>query len=111
MNTQWEDLKKGVRRGMSTAAEKVELMARIGKVKLEISTIKRDVGNTQTQLGRHVYDLVTGGKPKIGQDQSVKQLVEKIRLLESELEEKESRLEEIKREKGTEGGDEETAPK
>ena len=99
MNTQWEDLKKGVREGISTAAEKVELMARIGKVKLDISTIKRNISKTENQLGRYVYDLVTSGKPKIGEDEKVKELVEKISILEVDLKEKQTQLEEIKKEK------------
>ena len=99
MNTQWEDLKKGVREGISTAAEKVELMARIGKVKLEISTIKRNISKTEKQLGRYVYDLVTAGKAKIEGDENVRELVEKISILEVDLKEKQAQLEEIKREK------------
>ena len=99
MNTQWEDVKKGVREGISTAAEKVELMARIAKVKLDISSIKRNISKTEKQLGRYVYDLVTSGKPKIGEDGKVKELVEKISILEVDLKEKQRKFEEIKKAK------------
>ena len=99
MNTQWEDVKKGVREGLSTAAEKVELMARIGKVKLDISTIKRNIGKAEKQLGRYVYDLVTIGKSKIAEDEKVKGLVEKISILEGDLKEKQALLEQINQEK------------
>ena len=46
MNTQWEDVKRKTREGLSTAAEKVERMARIGKAKLDISAVKQSIGKT-----------------------------------------------------------------
>jgi hypothetical protein len=101
MTRQWEDVKKGVRQGISTAVERVEHMARIGKVKLDISTIKRGISNAENQLGRHVYELASSGKTKIAEDLTVKQLVEKIAGLGSDLQDRQARLEEIKKEKET----------
>ena len=101
MNKQWQDIKKGVRDGLSTAADKVEFMARIAKAKLEISTIKRSISNTENQLGRHVYDLVSVGKSEVAGDTKVKTLVGKIKALETELSDKEAALEEVKLERET----------
>jgi len=99
MNKPWEDIKQGVRHGISTAAEKVELMARIAKAKLEISTVKRDLADAAGQLGRHVYGLVKNHKAEIGKDEEVKRLTQRISTLESDLEEAQARLEEIRRER------------
>jgi len=101
MNRQWQDIKKGVREGLSTAAEKVEFMARIAKAKLEISTTKRSISSTENQLGRRVYDLVSAGKSGVAEDGKVKTLVGTIKALEIELADKEAQLEELKLERET----------
>lgn len=99
MGKPWEDIKQGVRQGITTAAEKVELMVRIGKAKLEISTVKRDLADVAGQLGRHVYGLVRSHKPEIGKDEEVNRLTQRMSALESDLEQAQARLEDIRHER------------
>ena len=90
MDARWEKVKNGAHEGLSAAAEKVELMARAGRVRLGISAIKRTIGNAEKQLGRHVYGLVAVGECKIAEYEEVKSLVERIGMLEGDLREKQA---------------------
>ena len=108
MNTRWERLKSGMRKATTVAAEKAGLMAQMGKVKMAISSVERNIGKTEKGLGRHVFELVTKGETRIAGDEQVKRSVEKITALEAELKEKQAELQALKPEKdvGPKAGEE-----
>jgi hypothetical protein len=90
MDVRWDKVKRGAQEGLSAAAEAVELIARKGRVKLDISAIKEAIGKTEKQLGRYIYALVSTGECKIAEDEEIKRLVERIGILEGDLREKQA---------------------
>lgn len=109
MNRQvFEDAKKGVRAGIATAVEKAEELIRISRIKLDIAGLKRNINATFRDLGNIVYDLVSQGKgDEVGSEEEVKRLIEKVKMLQFDLKEKEEEIEIIKAEKEKQKGDQE----
>jgi len=103
MESLWEKIKKGVRDGLSATVEKTDELTRTGKLKLDISAIRRDINRNFTELGRVVYRMISEEKAEeITTDQEVISLVEKINALQLGLKQKEEELREIKEKKGEE---------
>ena len=106
MSTRWEKLKEGLRKASSVAAEKAGLMAQVGKVKLAIATIERNIGKTERELGRYACDTLTKGKAVSEEDERAKRLVAKIASLEADLKEKRAEYEELRKEKAAKPAEE-----
>ncbi|HID95952.1 MAG TPA: hypothetical protein EYP53_07850 [Candidatus Latescibacteria bacterium] len=103
MESLWEKIKKGVRDGLSATVEKTDELTRTGKLKLDISAIRRDINRNFTELGRVVYRMISEEKAEeITTDQEVISLVEKINALQLGLKQKEEELREIREKKGEE---------
>ena len=99
MSPLWEDIKKKLKEGVTVAAEKTEEYTKIGKVKVEILNINRNIDKTFTNLGREVYTLIDKKKgAEISKNKKVVELVAKIKDLKSSLAAKEAEIEAIKRE-------------
>ena len=71
------------------AAEKAEELTRLGKVKLDIFQINREIEKQFVKLGGIVYDMVSEQKKNIESSESIISLVEEIRNLEKKLRKKE----------------------
>lgn len=99
----WEDIKKTVKEGVSIAAEKTEEYTKIGKIKVEILNINRNIDKTFTELGREVYTLITKGKKaELAKNAKVNELMTKIGELKASLKAKEAEIETIKKEEPSE---------
>ncbi|MFH1006450.1 MAG: hypothetical protein V1800_02955 [Candidatus Latescibacterota bacterium] len=86
------------------AAEKAGELSRIGKIKLDIAGVNRDINKTFTQLGGLTYHLLTEEKaPVIADQEEVKQLVEQLKMLEIDLHAKEAEFSAIRGQKEKEG--------
>lgn len=104
----WDDIKKGVgglaskaaeKAGKLTreAAEKAEEMTQLGKVKLDIFQIKRDIDKKFTEMGSAVYGLLNQGKKTtISDDEKIMALVGEVKNLEKKLQEKENQYQKIR---------------
>jgi hypothetical protein len=100
MDSLWEKVKKGVSAGASIAAEKAGELSRIGKMKLDIAGVNRDINKTFTELGGIAYHLLSEeNAPAIADQEEVKQLVEQLKMLELDLQAKEAELETIRSQK------------
>ena len=98
MSKRWDRFKEGFRKASSVAAEKAGLMAQVGKVKLAIATIERNIGKTERELGRYACDTLSKGKAVSEEDEKAKRLVEKIALLEADVKEKRAEYEALRKE-------------
>ncbi|MFA4838209.1 MAG: hypothetical protein WC703_01865 [Candidatus Neomarinimicrobiota bacterium] len=78
------------------AADKAEELTKLGKVKLDIFQINREIEKQFTKLGGIVYDMVSEKKKNIESGESVIASVEEIRNLEKRLREKEDYYKKIK---------------
>lgn len=107
MSNLWDDVKKSLGDWVTKAADraseftreaadKAEEVTRLGKVKLDIFQIKRDIEKQFSELGGTVYQLLKKGQAKeIETNARVQVSIEKVDQLEKKLKEKEKRYREI----------------
>lgn len=97
MSTNWEDVRKSINEFFSAAAEKTDEFIKVGKRKISITEIRRNITSHYAELGGRVYHLIRqGDSEKIGSDSEVEALVSRIQKLEDELKAKEIEIEEIR---------------
>jgi len=102
MPSMWEDLKKTVKQGFSTAAAKTEEYTKIGKAKLDMMNLNKSLNNTFQELGLEAYTQITGGgKGLNAQNPKVKGFIDKIGQIKQSIQEKEAEVEAIKKASGT----------
>lgn len=107
MSKNWEDVRGSIQEFFSAAAEKTDEFIKVGKRKLSIAEIKRNITGQYAELGGRVYHLARQGKAgSIGSDEEVEALVSGIQRLEDELKAKEMEIEEIRMDDAEEAGTE-----
>lgn len=93
----WEDIKKTVKEGVSVAAEKTEEYTKIGKLKVEILNMKRNIDKTFTELGRETYTLLKGSKKgDLAKNEKLKNLLTRIDEQKAALKGKEAAIEALR---------------
>lgn len=96
-STLWEDIKKTVKEGVSVAAEKTEEYTKIGKIKVDILNIKRNIDKLYEDLGKEVYRLLSSGKKSdVAGNPKVEALFGKLKAQLAALKKKESEIEHVK---------------
>ena len=78
------------------AADRTEEVTKLGKIKLDIFQIKRDIDKVFTDLGRCVYNLLEEKTKNVEKNEMVKSYIDQVKTLEKNLKEKEDKC---KREK------------
>ena len=92
----WEDLKKTVKAGVSVAAEKTEEYTKIGKLKVEILNLNRNLDKSYSELGKEAFEFIKAGKRgDLGKLDSVKQIIEKIEDQKAQIKAKEDAIEAV----------------
>ena len=99
MDSLWEKVKKGVSAGASVAAEKAGELSRIGKMKLDIAGVNRNINKTLTELGGIAYHLLSEENAPVIADQEEVKIVEQLKMLEIDLHAKEAELEAMRSQK------------
>lgn len=95
----WDDIAKTIREGVDTVVEKTEELTKIGRIKVDLINIKRNIDKNFSELGGKVYHLIVEEKKtQIASDSEVKKIIDSIKILEKELKDKESEIEKIKAE-------------
>ncbi len=93
----WDDIARTIREGVDTVVEKTEELTRIGRIKVDILNIKRNVEKNFSELGGRVYQLISKEKnAAISTDKEAKEIIECIKILEKELDDKKSELAKVK---------------
>lgn len=93
----WDDITKTIKEGVDTVVEKTEELTKIGKIKVDILGIKRNVEKNFTELGGKVYHLIVEEKKtQIASDKEVKEIIDRIKVLEKELQDKKEKIERVK---------------
>ena len=103
MSTLWDTIKKGLKggakiakEGVYIAADKAEVLSKKGKVKIEISNIKRKIEKNFTELGGKVYHLIQEENVEnVADKDEVKELLKTISSFENDMKKKEEELEQI----------------
>ena len=79
----WNNLKKGIRDGISTVSSKTDEITRIGRLKIELIAVKRDIEKAFIELGGTVYEYTRKKqKPDIYKDEQVAAVVARIKEFE-----------------------------
>jgi hypothetical protein len=106
----WADIKKNLGEFVSKAADKAgeftreaadkaEEVTKLGKVKLDIFQVKRDIEKQFSELGGTVYQLILDKKTKdLEKDEKVKACIVEIGNLEQKMKEKEAEYKKIQQE-------------
>jgi hypothetical protein len=109
MASLWDDIKKSLGEWVAKAAdkageftkeaaEKAGETTKLGKIRLDIFQIKRDIEKNFADLGGRVYHLITEEEVKnVEKEEKVTAIIEKIKELEKKLKEKEAEYEEVRK--------------
>lgn len=97
MTNLWDDIAKSIREGVDTVVEKTGELTKMGKIKVDIINIKRNVEKNFAELGGKVYHLIVEEKStQVAANKEVKELIECIKILEKELQEKNEEMKNVK---------------
>lgn len=100
----WDQIKGVLKEKFSSAAEKTEEYTKIGKVKVEILSVKKNLDKTYRGLGEETFNFL--GKDKkntLLENEAVQNYMKEIKALQASIKQKEAEIEAIKdTEKNTE---------
>jgi hypothetical protein len=95
-------LRKQIKEIYSVASEKTEEYARIGKKRLDILSLSRDVAREKRALGERVYDLSRReSSASVLEDVTVRAILGRIESLEAEMQSREKEIDRIREEART----------
>ena len=95
----WDDLTSMFKRGVSVVAKKTDEYTKIGKIKVDIIGIKRDIEKQFNALGAKVYQLIVEeNNSKIASNEDIKEILDKVSGLNKSLNEKKDDLEKVREE-------------
>ncbi len=94
-----EKLKKGFRTGWQSASDKTSEYTRMGRIKIDMLGIKKEIEEKFIELGGRVYHNATQTQQfNIKKDKMLMQIIEQLKELENELSAYEGNLKEVKKE-------------
>ncbi len=97
----WEKLRKGFVEGLQTATDKTSEYTKIGRIKIDILGLKKEIEENFVELGGKVYHFVTHEKNyNLKKNKEIQQIIERIKELESELDAYEEEIKKIREEDG-----------
>ena len=97
----WENLKKGIVDGFQSASDKTSEYTKIGRIKIDVLGIKKEIEEKFVELGGRVYHNVSEkNETCIDKDMEIGQLILQIQELEKELSEYDTELRRIKKDDG-----------
>ncbi|NOY58400.1 MAG: hypothetical protein GXO75_05650, partial [Calditrichaeota bacterium] len=100
MGSLWEDIRDGIRDGIELVVDKTEEYSKIGKIKVDIIGIKRNIEKGFSELGGRTYEILKESKKKnVGSDADVKRLVDELMELEKSLDDKKNEIIKVREEK------------
>jgi len=101
MSKFFNSLSKLVAEGYSNLSEKAEEITKIGRVKLEIIAIKRDIEKTFVELGGRFYESFNSRSTDDMKDnEQVKELISKIKNSEERMSALKEKLTVLRKEEG-----------
>ena len=97
MEKLWERIRKSVVEGATYAAEKTEELTKLGRAKIDILNLKHKISKSFTELGGVAYEsLKTGNAAALKDSAEIAAIIETIKGLEKDLDEKEKAFEKMK---------------
>ncbi len=100
MASLFDDLTDGIRDGINFVVDKTDEYSKIGKFKLDMVGIKRNIEKLFAELGGRVYEVLKESeRASLGDDEEVKRMINEIKALEDSLDEKKNEIKSIRDEK------------
>ncbi len=94
----WENVRENLVEWYGVAADKTEVMAKIGMRRYDKFGISRDIERQMTELGGLVYQALDDQREAVFVEPKFEAIVTRIRQLENELKAKEEEIDSIKAE-------------
>lgn len=95
----WDDLSKFFKKSVAVVAQKTDEYTKIGKIKVDIIGIKRDIDKRFTDLGGKVYQMIADeNDTKVASNTDVKELVDNVKELNNKLQLKKDELQRVREE-------------
>ena len=102
MSELWIKLKKNLTDSYQSLSQKTEELTRIGRLKLEIIAIKRDIEKAFIELGGRVYQAFEDKiQDQLHCDENLLKVVKTIREYQKKLKSIEKKIEEVKEQGNT----------
>ncbi|MCI0495042.1 hypothetical protein L0Z72_08530 [candidate division KSB1 bacterium] len=96
-----DDLAKLFKKGITVVAKKTDEYTKIGKIKVEIIGIKRDIEKRFSELGGRTFQLIAEeNNTKVAANEEVKSIIEAIKQLNEKLGLKKAELDQVRLEYG-----------
>jgi hypothetical protein len=93
MGTTWNKIRKGMSEGFQNLSDKTGEMTKIGRLKIEIIALKRDIEKAFIELGGRIYhQLEEKQEAEVLFDQRIKKLIKDIKSHETRLKSLEDKL-------------------
>ncbi len=100
MASLWEDVKNAIVDGYVYASDKAEELTQIGRAKVEILRLNRQIAREMSKIGGRAFDLFEAGEEEaLSKDETIRSAVERIRKLRQDIENREQEIERIKAER------------
>lgn len=97
----FDDLTSAFKKGIGVLARKTDEYTKIGKIKVDIIGIKREIDKKFNELGGKTYQLLVELKDtKIAANEEVQQLITGIQNLNDQLKQKKEELDRVRAEYG-----------
>ncbi|HID39500.1 MAG TPA: hypothetical protein EYP36_08300 [Calditrichaeota bacterium] len=97
----WEKLKKGLSEGLQAATDKTSEYTRIGRIKIDVLALEKEIEEKLIELGGRVYHIaVEKNIFTIESDKEIRQLLADVKKLEEELKTYEEELKRIREDDG-----------
>jgi len=97
METTWEKIRQNIVNSYQSLSEKAGEMTRIGRLKLEIVAVKRDIEKAFIEVGGRIFQAFEKKQTeKILSEKEILDLIERIRKKNSKLQNLEKEIEHIR---------------
>ena len=101
----WDDLSNVFKRGVSVVAKKTDEYTKIGKIKVDIIGIKRDIDKQFNLLGAKVYQLIVEeNNTRVASNEEVKEIIDRVKNFNEKLTLKKEELIRVREEYAKEQG-------
>ena len=97
MGTSWTKIRKGLSDGFKNLSDKTGEMTKIGRLKIEIIALKRDIEKAFIELGGRVYhQFEEKTEENILSDLRIKKLLKDIKSFETRLKSLELKIQQVR---------------
>ncbi len=103
----WDDVKNAIVEGYVYASDKAEEVTQIGRAKVEILKLNRQIARLMGDMGGRVFEMFESGEADaIASDESIKESVDKIRGCRADITKWEQEIKAAKAERDASSGTE-----